>query len=1023
MKKLLIVLGFLIPFLLQAQRVDVNVNVTVNPDSAVFKKRISYPFNLGSTFSQFTLVDKNYVDSLVLAAIAGGSFTFSNGIIESGGSVKLGGRLTNSTNISGRGLYDMYIDSMTTFKVKTSGDLFFYHNTVSWLMLLGGTPQMIYPDGTGNVAISLASTGASILGGSGSSITVALDSSRVTKRISYSTNLASTFTLYSLVTKRYVDSSMAAGGGGGMVYPSAGIPLSTGSAWGTSITDNSANWNTAFGWGNHAGLYPLLAGSYNNPSWLNQLAWSKITGAPSFLSAVDTSDIPSFYVKVKSLFSAASPLIYNSGTGGFSIQVATSGQNGYLSSGDWTTFNNKQSTGLSFLLSDTAAKTWSFIDITGVPAFLTSYTETDPVVKAINGLIKSNGTVISAATAGTDYLTPTGSAAGLTSFPTFNQNTTGSAATLTTTRTIWGQNFNGSANVTGDITLGVSSITMTGSIGATGARVTKLWGVDGEFTNMPTVGGTSLTTVAQTLQNKTITNSNNILGGVTMTLGSDASYDMYYRNASGVLTRLGNGTTGQFIGANTGAAPTWQTPAGGGGITVGTTTITGGTDTYVLTNNAGVVGEMAANFTNYTGLANKDLLWYNSTTSEWNNITVATLKTEIGVFGSAINGLVPLSGGGTTNFLRADGTWAAPSGGGTYTGSGSIVLTGSNFTLVNDNATPGNNYVYSTNSSGTKAWQPATVTNFTSLANKDLMWYNSATAEWNNITIPILATNMQLYKLPYDPAPTAAGADTLKVFNYKVGGRNMLGTIDADGMDNAVQYHLSRNGFAAWYPIGNGTAFTTIRAAALSATGTATTSNYAQTNRYTQMKRVEYLVTVAATTAVAGFREGTNLYMRGSNAGDGGFHYICRFGPATGVATTTNRCFVGMSTTTAAPTDVEPSTLLNMFGIGWDAADANIQFMTNDGTGTATKTDLGIAVPTVDRTSVYELSMYCAPAGTTIYYTFKDLSNGGSTVSGSITTDMPGATTGLSPRGWMSVGGTSSVIGIALMSLSVERDF
>jgi len=31
-----------------------------------------------------------------------------------------------------------------------------------------------------------------------------------------------------------------------MVYPSAGIPISTGTAWGTSITNNSANWNTAY---------------------------------------------------------------------------------------------------------------------------------------------------------------------------------------------------------------------------------------------------------------------------------------------------------------------------------------------------------------------------------------------------------------------------------------------------------------------------------------------------------------------------------------------------------------------------------------------------------------------------------------------------------------------------------------------------------------------------------------------------------------------------------------------------------
>ena len=37
--------------------------------------------------------------------------------------------------------------------------------------------------------------------------------------------------------------------------------------------------------------------------------------------------------------------------------------------------------------------------------YLTSYTETDPVVAAINGIVKSDGTTISAATAGTDYLT------------------------------------------------------------------------------------------------------------------------------------------------------------------------------------------------------------------------------------------------------------------------------------------------------------------------------------------------------------------------------------------------------------------------------------------------------------------------------------------------------------------------------------------------------------------------------------------------------------------------------------------
>ena len=33
-------------------------------------------------------------------------------------------------------------------------------------------------------------------------------------------------------------------------------------------------------------------------------------------------------------------------------------------------------------------------------------------------------------------------------------------------------------------------------------------------------------------------------------------------------------------------------------------------------------------------------------------------------FNDTTEGVVPASGGGTTNFLRADGTWATPAGGG-----------------------------------------------------------------------------------------------------------------------------------------------------------------------------------------------------------------------------------------------------------------------------------------------------------------------------------------------------------------------
>lgn len=46
--------------------------------------------------------------------------------------------------------------------------------------------------------------------------------------------------------------------------------------------------------------------------------------------------------RARAALSASSPLAYNSGTGVFSIPAATSSQNGYLSSTDWTTFNGKQ---------------------------------------------------------------------------------------------------------------------------------------------------------------------------------------------------------------------------------------------------------------------------------------------------------------------------------------------------------------------------------------------------------------------------------------------------------------------------------------------------------------------------------------------------------------------------------------------------------------------------------------------------------------------------------------------------------
>lgn len=62
-------------------------------------------------------------------------------------------------------------------------------------------------------------------------------------------------------------------------------------------------------------------------------------------------------------------------------------------------------------------------------------------------------------------------------------------------------------------------------------------------------------------------------------------------------------------------------------------------------------------------IANNTILGNNATLGVPIALTVAQINAILPVFSSSLNGLVPASGGGTTNFLRADGTFAAPSGG------------------------------------------------------------------------------------------------------------------------------------------------------------------------------------------------------------------------------------------------------------------------------------------------------------------------------------------------------------------------
>ncbi len=263
-----------------------------------------------------------------------------------------------------------------------------------------------------------------------------------------------------------------------------------------------------------------------------------------------------------------------------------------------------------------------------------------------------------------------------------------------------------------------------------------------------------------------------------------------------------------------------------------------------------------------------------------------------------------------------------------------------------------------------------------------------------------------------------AGGHSL--FSRDLAGRHMLAFVGPSGLDTAVQPHLGRNRATWWMAIGNATTVPTVQGgAALTAVGTATAANIATTNFVTWIKRIDWLVTTAAATAVAGYRAPAVQWGRGNLPRTGGFHLIMRGGPATGCATTTTRYFMGMTSSTAAAADVEPTTLGSTIGIGWGSSDTQVNLIVN-----STKTPLGadFPIPRTDRSVMYELILFAPPNGSWIGYQLVEMASD-KKISGVVSTGLMANTVLMAPRAQFSVGGTSSVVGITLSSLYIETDY
>lgn len=254
----------------------------------------------------------------------------------------------------------------------------------------------------------------------------------------------------------------------------------------------------------------------------------------------------------------------------------------------------------------------------------------------------------------------------------------------------------------------------------------------------------------------------------------------------------------------------------------------------------------------------------------------------------------------------------------------------------------------------------------TSATNKDLLSYNSATGLWEDTSID--STYISDFETAVNALITTSAIPDLKGIEVFRGA-------------------TYRN---------NSTTEDTYGGITIATTGSTSAQAVATTSFATKQIRKRFYGSVVSSGRYTGTRGSALLWYVG-----GGFLYACEVFISDQVYASGCRQFYGMygATTDLTYTDVTTvASQLNIIGVGSDT-DTNLQIFHNDGSGTATKVDLGASFPAnrtagSAMTNTYTMFIYNAPNSTEVVVVVIDNENG-TRSENTITTDLPATTQGL----------------------------